>query len=430
MLLPILNQDPALDPALEALPSTARDASSSLRGASARKLSTGVVILGHGSRDPEANAQFEQLVDDFRATHPDLDVSHGYVEIASPSLEAALSASALRNTHVVAAPLFLFGAGHLKNDVPIALDTARAQHPNVSFSAARELGIHSSLINLAFQRGAPFLPEPAAAQKTAAIVVGRGASDPDANGDFCKLVRLLGEGRSFTWSQPSFIGITRPSFEDAAELIGRSRPDRIVVIPYFLFPGRLYTRLQEQVAAYRARNPWIRIELAECLGAAPAVLEVLRERIAEALSGKQPLPCDTCQYRAPISGVTENVGGLRALLWSMRHAFTHTQAVPHIHAHKPLSKHVLVCGNADCADRGSIALISSTRRLLRKAGRDLDIRVTRTGCMGRCGEGPTVAVYPDGIWYRGVLEDDAKEFVEEHLLHDRIVSRLVDNIMQ
>ena len=49
--------------------------------------------------------------------------------------------------------------------------------------------------------------------------------------------------------------------------------------------------------------------------------------------------------------------------------------------------------------------------------------------MGRCGEGPTVAVYPDGIWYRDVQPDDAKELIEEHLTGDRIVSRLVDNIM-
>jgi (2Fe-2S) ferredoxin len=50
--------------------------------------------------------------------------------------------------------------------------------------------------------------------------------------------------------------------------------------------------------------------------------------------------------------------------------------------------------------------------------------------MGRCGEGATVAVYPDGIWYRAVRESDADELVREHLLGDRLVSRLVDNIMQ
>ena len=392
--------------------------------------SVGVVIVGHGSRDPIANGQFEDLVARFSDRHPDLDVSFGYIEIASPSLEEALAASAKHNTHVVAAPLFLFGAGHLKNDVPLALAAARQAHPDVSFSAARELGVHLSLVELAFERAQPLLAEEDSNTKTAAILVGRGASDPDSNGEFTKLVRLFGEGRKFSWVMPSFIGITRPSFEEAAELVGRSRPDRIVVIPYFLFPGRLYEKLQAQVATYAQRNSWIRVELAPCLGPDAKVLDVMGERVAAALEGKQPLPCDTCQYRAPVAGVTANVGGLRAMLWSMRHSFTHTQAVPHVHAHKPLAKHVLVCGNADCADRGGVALIGSMRRVIRKAKREQDIRVTRTGCMGRCGEGPTVAVYPDGIWYRGVQVEDAGELVEEHLLHDRIVSRLVDSIMQ
>jgi (2Fe-2S) ferredoxin len=41
-----------------------------------------------------------------------------------------------------------------------------------------------------------------------------------------------------------------------------------------------------------------------------------------------------------------------------------------------------------------------------------------------------VAVYPDGIWYRQVAESDAPELVREHLLGDRLLARLVDNIMQ
>jgi (2Fe-2S) ferredoxin len=91
---------------------------------------------------------------------------------------------------------------------------------------------------------------------------------------------------------------------------------------------------------------------------------------------------------------------------------------------------VLVCGNVDCAERGSVALMASLRRLIKESGRELDIRVTRTHCMGRCGEGPTLVVYPDGIWYRGVRPGDAEEIVREHLLADRLVGRLVDNIMQ
>jgi (2Fe-2S) ferredoxin len=241
---------------------------------------------------------------------------------------------------------------------------------------------------------------------------------------------LFGEGRNFSWVLPSFIGITRPLFDETAELLSRSRPERIVVVPYFLFGGRLMSRLREQIDAFSVQHSWIAIKLANYLGPEPAVLNIIDERVKQALGGAHPLPCDNCQYRRPISGITENVGGLRAMLWSIRHSFTHTQAAPHTHAHRRLSKHVLVCGNVDCAERGSIGLISKLRRLVSASGRELDIRVTKTSCMGRCGEGPTVAIYPDGIWYRNVLECDAEELMHEHLLNDRLVGRLVDNIMQ
>ena len=109
---------------------------------------------------------------------------------------------------------------------------------------------------------------------------------------------------------------------------------------------------------------------------------------------------------------------------------THSQAIPHQHAHQAMRKHVLVCGNVDCASRGSIALIAGLRRALRRIGRDREIKVTKTSCMGRCGEGPTVAVYPDGVWYRGVSPADGNELVSQHLVQDRLVARLIDGIMQ
>jgi sirohydrochlorin ferrochelatase/(2Fe-2S) ferredoxin len=393
-------------------------------------MSTALLIVGHGSRDASANVELEALVASVAAAHPELDVGHGYVELAQPALLPALRRLAERADHVVALPLFLFAAGHVKNDLPLALEQARREFPDTRFTAARALGVHPSLVELAFERARAALHELPETRKTALIVVGRGSSDPDANADFCKVVRLLAEGRDFAWVLPSFIGVTRPLFEDTIELVARARPDQVVVVPYFLFAGRLITKLESQVEAFRARYPWLRVQLAAPLGRDLRLTELLDERLHEAVSGRRALPCDNCQYRTPVSGVSSNVGGLKALLWSLRHAFTHSQAMPHVHAHRPLAKHVLVCTNADCAERGSVALVRALRRLLKEAGRELDIRVTRTSCMGRCGEGPTVAVYPDGIWYRGVDESDAGELVAQHLLGDRIVGRLVDNIMQ
>ena len=391
---------------------------------------TGILIVGHGSREAASNRQFEELVDSVRTRRPEFDVQHAYVELAAPPLADALDAIASRNERVVVAPCFLFTAGHVKNDIPLALAAARRKFPTVRFTAGRVLGVHPAMTELAFQRASEISNVHADLARTAVVVVGRGSSDPDANGDFCKLVRLLGEGRGFGWVAPAFIGITKPLFREAIELVARARPEHVLVAPYFLFTGRLIAQLEEQVLEFRERYPWIKATLAPPLGVHPKLLEALDDRIDEALTERAPLPCDNCQYRAPVGAIAENVGGFRSLLWSARHMETHAQAMPHPHAHQAMRRHVLVCGNVDCAARGSVALIAELRRAIRRIDREREIRITKTSCMGRCGEGPTVAVYPDGIWYRGVRAADAAELVQRHLVGDRLVARLIDAIMQ
>jgi sirohydrochlorin ferrochelatase/(2Fe-2S) ferredoxin len=390
-------------------------------------MDTALVIVGHGSREPEANADFEAFVAAYRA-RSGRRVTHAYVELARPGVAEALDEAAAHAAEVVALPLFLFAAGHVKNDLPLALAAARTRHPHTRFCAARPLGVDPRLAALLDRRVAPLVDGDRA--RTAVVVVGRGASDPDANADFCKLVRLYGEGRGFAQVVPAFIGITRPLVPETLDLLARARPDHVVLAPYMLFGGRLVAKLADHVATFRALFPWVRTSVAPPLGSDEGLFQLLDERTHEALHGAAPLPCDNCQYRTALPGRAAQVGGLGALLWSLRHATTHTQAQPHAHAHAALTKHVLVCGNVDCADRGSNALVESLRRHLKDAGKQKQIRVTRTSCMGRCGEGPTLVVYPDGIWYRGVTAGDAQELVQEHLLGDRLVARLVDNIMQ
>ncbi len=392
---------------------------------------TTVLLIGHGSREPGANVELEELVAEYRAAHPALRVEVAYIELARPLVAEALAALAPETRRLVLVPLFVFAAGHVKNDLPLAVDEARARFPGTEMVVAPCLGVHPSLVSLAWDRASPAIPEdPAARAKTLLLVVGRGSSDPDANGDFCKVARLIGDGRGLLAVEPTFLGISAPKTAQSLELVARMRPDRVVVLPYLLFAGRLVARLEAEVAAFAAQHPWIRAQVVPHLGRDARLLALLGERTRGALAKTSLLPCDTCQYRAPIGAVRDQVGGLRALLHSVRHTFTHSQAAMPLHLHKPLKKHVLVCGNADCADRGSGAVLDLLRRTVKNAGRTRDIKITRTSCMGRCGEGPSVAVYPDGVWYRGVRPADAPEIVREHLLEDRLVARLVDDVLQ
>lgn len=56
-----------------------------------------------------------------------------------------------------------------------------------------------------------------------------------------------------------------------------------------------------------------------------------------------------------------------------------------------------------------------------------EIEVLRTGCLGLCGAGPNISIYPDNIIYKGVKKEDVKEIVQEHLYKGRPVERLMLN---
>lgn len=53
------------------------------------------------------------------------------------------------------------------------------------------------------------------------------------------------------------------------------------------------------------------------------------------------------------------------------------------------------------------------------------IRTSTSGCMGRCEEGPVVVIYPDNIWYRYENLADIDEIIEQHLINNTPVARLL-----
>ena len=53
------------------------------------------------------------------------------------------------------------------------------------------------------------------------------------------------------------------------------------------------------------------------------------------------------------------------------------------------------------------------------------VRVNKAGCLDRCAGGPVAVVYPEGVWYTFLDNDDIDEIVDVHLKNGRIVERLV-----
>lgn len=240
-----------------------------------------VLILGHGSRREAANAQFERLVSRFRARRPELDVAHAYIELCAPLLADGLDALAHRSDRVTVLPLFLFAAGHVKKDIPKALEAAHQRFPSVRFDAALELGVDPQMVSIALDRageGVPLrTPETA---RTVLLAVGRGSLDSDANGNFYKLSRVVAERGGFARPELCFIAVVHPLLPEALARLALSKPERILVLPYFLFEGLLIEQTRDEVARFAAAHPGIDVRLAGHLGPDERLCDLLDARLA------------------------------------------------------------------------------------------------------------------------------------------------------
>tara|TARA_Y100000814_G_scaffold287668_1_gene258091 strand:- start:505 stop:903 length:399 start_codon:yes stop_codon:yes gene_type:complete len=97
-----------------------------------------------------------------------------------------------------------------------------------------------------------------------------------------------------------------------------------------------------------------------------------------------------------------------------------------------IKKHVFVCINqrtADhpkgcCQSKGAIEVANAFNEAIGTSELANDTAMAGATCLGPCTLGPTVLIYPDGVWYSGVKVEDVEEIVEEHLKKGNPIERL------
>jgi sirohydrochlorin cobaltochelatase len=275
----------------------------------------GVMVCGHGSRDAGAVTEFQAVARGIRERLPQYDVESGFLEFATPIIRDGLDKLRAKGvTRCLAVPGMLFAAGHAKNDIPSVLNTYQAQHPEMSIDYGRELAIDPKLLQAAAARIEAALQAAGAGEsdvprhETLLVVVGRGASDPDANSNVAKVMRMLWEGFGFGWGETCYSGVTFPLVEPGLEHAAKLGYRRIVVFPYFLFTGILVQRIYDHTDVVAARHPDIEFVKAGYLNDHPAVLDAFAERVQEILDGENLMNCKLCKYRAQVLGFEAEVG--------------------------------------------------------------------------------------------------------------------------
>jgi len=95
-------------------------------------------------------------------------------------------------------------------------------------------------------------------------------------------------------------------------------------------------------------------------------------------------------------------------------------------------KHIFICTNQRspdaricCGEEHGMKLVKEFKRIIKDKGLNIDMRAQRAGCFDLCEKGPSVVVYPEGVFYSKVEIEDVNEIVEKHLENDEVVQRLI-----
>jgi (2Fe-2S) ferredoxin len=94
--------------------------------------------------------------------------------------------------------------------------------------------------------------------------------------------------------------------------------------------------------------------------------------------------------------------------------------------------HVFFCmnkrddGRPSCADCGALPAQKYAKQRIKTLNLSGPgkIRINQAGCLDRCDQGPVLVIYPEGIWYTFVDNQDIDEIIESHLINGKIVDRL------
>jgi sirohydrochlorin cobaltochelatase len=283
-----------------------------------------ILLVGHGSREKSGNDEILAFAEQWRQRQPGWRNEVCFIEFSEITMSEGLRRAATGARRVMVLPLILNAAGHVKMDIPQAIDGARLKFPSVQFVYAPHLSAGEPILAILKRRlkgamQALDMPDPTT---TGVVMLGRGSSDRHANGEMAKMARWLMEETDHELVDLAFTGITYPRLEKVVQHQSLLGMTQVVVLPYYLFNGMLMERIKRQVDNLKTQYPTIRFSLTTYFGFEREIFEVLEQRVDDMQHGTPEalMPCDGCKFRE-FAG-EHGLGGHH-----------HDDAVPHSHDH-------------------------------------------------------------------------------------------------
>ena len=92
---------------------------------------------------------------------------------------------------------------------------------------------------------------------------------------------------------------------------------------------------------------------------------------------------------------------------------------------QPAERYLLLCGGVPCQSLQCRQVKEAVEKELHEHGLEEKVRILETGCIGNCKLGPSLIVYPEGVVYRRLKPENAREIIAEHVLRGRLLKHLL-----
>ena len=233
-----------------------------------------LIALAHGSRDPRSAATITALVDEVRATRPDLHIEQAFLDLSRPSFTTVVDRLVRKGfDEIVVVPLLLTEAYHAKVDVPEAIAAATARHEGLQIRATSILGLEPCFLEVLDLRMRDALKDARVRELDALVLAAAGSSDPIANQAVARLARLWGTHHRLPVTA-AFASSAPPAAGEAVRAFRAEGRRHIAVASLFLAPGLLPDRAAELATEAGA------VAVSEPLGAHPEIARTILARYA------------------------------------------------------------------------------------------------------------------------------------------------------
>jgi sirohydrochlorin ferrochelatase len=204
-----------------------------------------ILYICHGTRSKkgseEAKSFLNRVIERINISIQEIS----FLELTEPSIECGFKRCVERGaSDITVVPIFLLAAGHIKEDIPLALAGLQKKYPKVQINVKNPFGVQEEILDAIAELVS--IEAGGITEEDSMLIVGRGSSDPELHVSFKKITEGMKKRLQTRFISVSYMAAAEPNFHKGFEEALENTVGKVIVVPYLLFSGLLLNEINQK----------------------------------------------------------------------------------------------------------------------------------------------------------------------------------------